>query len=604
MGKSSIRNGTRGSSMSDSGTGHSRMENSPCEPYAEPGVGSRMLRPARPSAAPNGWRPTPLAPVTALCLVLAFAATTAARDHAAPALPGDRPSAGRVLEEPPRYGVYYDRREPSFYTGFAPRTLDPRRLHIHLGRGNQLRVTVVLTDDVLGEYARDLRQRQRAYRALIDSGRLVPTQNAAFAEFERDLAAVELERLIGEEDDLAPAALRARNLTLLARLNPGRVFHIRMPLDTVIRRWATRVQAHGRRLDNDGRLELLNAMLPTRLFVAALERDVAAALDDLFRRVPEHPDAPGALEPLRAPFVALLDRVSGGIYPVRDDALVFDEFTAIYPVGTVNAYTTWRGREIPQYPTPGRRAFTFHQRSRTIDHIPTDESYSYSPWLPYMHVGPTLHNSIHTLWWQMDVRATSFLPPAWRTVGPGTDDGTPYRYLWLLSRGPMSHGCTHLNAGHIAELRQLLPAPTEQLGAVDVYLTKSHLYDVFDIDGDLAPEAMGVRYFIAYSLKDRRPERLRARNERRAFYDWLYGGELEYDAADRGVFPTVRDCRFAGRSAVDGIEYTRVPLYEADYQPERIQFYRPVDIPFARELRKVGLHYPFPALAAAPGKGF
>lgn len=49
------------------------------------------------------------------------------------------------------YGVYYDRREPSFYTGFAPRTPDPRRLHLHVGRGNQLRVTAV-------PFARELRK--------------------------------------------------------------------------------------------------------------------------------------------------------------------------------------------------------------------------------------------------------------------------------------------------------------------------------------------------------------------------------------------------------------------------------------------------------------
>ncbi len=61
-----------------------------------------------------------------------------------------------ALEEPPHYGVYYDRYEPSFYTGFAPRTPDPARIHLHLGRGDQLRVTVVLSDDVDAEYARDL----------------------------------------------------------------------------------------------------------------------------------------------------------------------------------------------------------------------------------------------------------------------------------------------------------------------------------------------------------------------------------------------------------------------------------------------------------------
>ncbi len=101
----------------------------------------------------------------------------------------------------------------------------------------------------------------------------------------------------------------------------------------------------------------------------------------------------------------------------------------------------------------------------------------------------------------------------------------------------MSHGCTHVNAGHIAELRQMLPAETERLYDVDVFYNQSQLYDVFDIDGDLAPEVMGVRYFVAYSLRGKTPDRLRAPIERHAYYDWLYAGELDYDAADRGRLP-------------------------------------------------------------------
>ena len=43
-------------------------------------------------------------------------------------------------------------------------------------------------------------------------------------------------------------------------------------------------------------------------------------------------------------------------------------------------------------------------------------------------------------------------PASWRSVIRGSRDGQPFRKLWLLSRGPMSHGCTHLNTGHIAEV--------------------------------------------------------------------------------------------------------------------------------------------------------
>lgn len=504
-------------------------------------------------------------------------------------------AVARSAGDPP-YGLYYDRREPSFYTGFAPRTLDPARIHLHVGRGNQLRVTVVLSDEVLAEYARDLSQRWRTYRTLDDAGRLVLTQNRTFDEFEARLREVELEKLVAAESTLRPDALRARNLDLLERLNPGRVFRIRMPVDDVVRRWTAELRPEDRRrVDETRRLELVNLMLPNRLWVTELAPRVASELEVLVAWA----TAGATPAELRAPFLALLARVSGDRYPVRGDVLAFDEFTAVYPVGTFNEYTPWNGRRIPEYPTPGRRALTTHQRSLTIDHIPTDESYSYSPWLPYMHVGTNMHNSFHTLWWQMEPERTGFLPAAWRTVDRGSRDGRAFRYLWLLSRGPMSHGCTHVNAGHIAELRQLLPPETADLASVDVYYNQSPLYDVFDVDGDGTPEVMGVEYFVAYALKDKEPSELRAPIERHAYYDWLYAGDLAFDARDRGVFRDVRDARFVGRSAVPGRTYERIALREAAYEPERVQFYRLVDIPFARELRKVSVHTPFPGLALA-----
>jgi hypothetical protein len=48
-----------------------------------------------------------------------------------------------------------------------------------------------------------------------------------------------------------------------------------------------------------------------------------------------------------------------------------------------------------------------------------------------------------------------------------------------------------------------------------------------------------------------------------------------------------------------GKEYQNVRLYEAEYEPERLQFYRLVDIPFARELRKVSLRHPFRGVDAS-----
>ncbi len=490
-----------------------------------------------------------------------------------------------------RYGIFYDTYEPSFYTGFGPRARDPERLHLHVGRGNQLRMTLVLSDTLLAEYPENLLTRYRTYRGLIDEGKVKLTQNRGFEAFERTVREIGLEGLIAEASNLAPEDRRERNLALMEKLNPGRVFRISIPVDVLMERWATQVTAADRKsLSKQRQLELINLLLPTRLWRTALEPADSQALKELVALIPEEGGAPG--EALRQPYLSLLERVSHGIYPVVGDRLQFVEFTAIHPVGTFNDYVNHKGRKIPHYPTPGRRALTYHQRTKTVDHIPTVAVYSYLPWIPYMHVGSRLHNSFHTLWWRMDPNRTLFLPEAIRANHRGIrEDGKPYRRLWLLSRGPMSHGCTHVNAGHISELREILPAEPDRMDDVDTFINKSPLFDVFDIDGDLEPEVMGVRYFVAYSLHNKRPHKLRAPTERRAFYDWLYGGELRYHADGSGWFEDIRDGQFMGRKAVDGRRYGPIDLFEAAYEPEKIQFYKMVDIPFARQLRRVNTEY-------------
>jgi hypothetical protein len=531
-------------------------------------------------------------------------ALPAAADEVAP-VPVPPPRATRMLEQPPEFGTYYRRYEPTFYTGFAPRALEPQRVHLHVGRGNQLRVTLVLSDETLAAYARDLQIRRDTYRGLVEAGRVVLTQNRGLEAFESALEEVDLEDLVEDEDegDLSPKELRERNVQLMEQLNPGRVFRISLPADELVRRWAAHLRPADREaMDRDRRLEVLNAMLPTRLWLAELDGEIRAQLRALVRQAPSPDELRDAVPPaFAADFFALLERVAPGRYPLRGDRLEFVEFTAIHPIGTFNEYADYRGRKIPLYPTPGRRALTTHQRTHTVDHIPTVVVYSYSPWIPYMHVGTKLHNSFHTLWWRMEVDQTSFLPESWRLASAESREGRPNPYLWLLSRGPMSSGCTHLTTGHISELRQLLPSETEQLYEVDTFLNRSYDYDVFDIDGDFEPEVMGVRYFVAYSLSKKLPKKLRVRNERSAYYDWLYAGELELDGDGPGFFSDIHDGRFIERTARKGTRYERLPLYEAAYEPEHIQFYRLVDIPFARELRKTGENHPFPGMAS-PGE--
>ncbi len=513
----------------------------------------------------------------------------AAREPAAP-----RPKPGVQLEQPPVYGLYYDRKEPSFYTGFAPRSQDPQRVHLQIGRGNQLRITLVLSEEAIESYGRDLLAREQTYRKLIETKQIRLTQNTTWEDFVETLEEVDLEDFVKDEKGRSKSERREANLELMERLNPGRVFRIEMPADEVLRRWVAQVQPADREgMSRDRRLELVNLMLPTRLWVAQMDAKARAGLKELVQAAPAADDE-AALEAFGPRFFAYLDQVSRGLYPLEGDALRFVEFTAVHPIGSFNDYTDFRGKKIPLYPTPGRRALTTHQRTHTVDHIPTKLAYSYFPWIPYMHVGKALHNSFHTLWWPMPLNSGPvFLSDEWRSVDRGSRDGKRFDNLWLLSRGPMSSGCTHLNAGHISELRQTLPSDTEKLYEIDTFLNRSYDYDVFDIDGDFVPEVMGSQYYIAYSLRNKQPNRLRVRNERRAYHDWLYAGnEKRYDEDGQLWFSEVQDGRFVERTAKKGRSYRDIRLYEAEYQPERIQFYAPRTIDFVRELRKVAVDYP------------
>ena len=170
----------------------------------------------------RGWQIA--AGLLAGAVLLAPAATRA--DDVGPEAPVKTRPRTRQLAEPPLFGSYFDRWEPTFYTGFAPRADDAARVHLHVGRGNQLRITLVLSEDVQEGYARDLKVRRDTYRGLIDSKRIVLTQNDAFAEFEATLEELVIDGLVEAEADLSPAERRTRNLNLMKRHNPGRVFEI------------------------------------------------------------------------------------------------------------------------------------------------------------------------------------------------------------------------------------------------------------------------------------------------------------------------------------------------------------------------------------------
>lgn len=502
----------------------------------------------------------------------------------------------RTVAEAPLPGVYFYRLEPSFYTGFAPRCQDPERIHIHVGRGNQLRVTVVLSDRTVDNYLPDLALRYRTYDQLIKDGTLTLTQNRGFEKFCSVIMEEDILRLAGLQKEMDAAGFRKLGLEMLEKLNPGRVFHLRIDFDRRMHDWSSLLNPYlGKKPSMAECLDLINQMLPTRMWLSELFTGLRAKLNraiTLYAVYEEGQRGKIFWDKFYAAAVDLFETATGGIYPLKGTDLDFYEFTAIYPVGTANAFTQHEGQRIPQYPYPGKRALTHHQRTRVVDHIPDIACYGYLPWIPYMHVGERLHNSFHTLWFNIDTRTNGFIPKEWKNTTRDSRAGRPYPHLWLLSRGPMSHGCTHVNAGHISELRQVLPSSEALLGKVVTFRNRSDQFDVFDIDGDGQLEVMGVKYFYAYSLKGKKPHQMRAPSDRKSFYKWLYQNGYHYAPDGRVVFEKAPTSKFIGKRAVRGKVYKNIPLYEAAYEPETIQFYKPTSIPFVRELRRVSAAYP------------
>ena len=525
--------------------------------------------------------------VLPLVLIMAFVVQAAE--------PVKKQAQGRNDTESQPQGVFYYRIEPSFYTGFAPRCQDPNRIHIHLGRGNQVRVTLVLSNQIVDSYLPDLAVRYRVYHELIKKSKIKLTQNMGFEKFSRIISEEKILKLADEKNDMALSQYRKISLEILEKLNPGKVFHISVDFDRRINEWSTQLAPFlTKKSSIQESLILINNMLPTRIWVSELPwrlEDKLRYTITLYGLYEEAEKSEKSWNAFYNAAVELFEAATKGIYPLKGQMLDFYEFTAVYPVGTLNQMAKYDGRNIPLYPCPGKRNLIEHQRTKVVDHIPDKACYGYLPWLPYMHVGKTLHNSFHTLWFQDNTKTNRFIPKEWKQNTKDSRTGKPYPRLWLLSRGPMSHGCTHVNAGHISELRQMLPSAEKSLPRVVTYRNKSNHFDVFDIDGDGQPEVMGVKYFHAYSLRNKKPHKRRAPADRKSFYKWLYVNGYYYDNDGKLFFDQAPTSRYVRKNAYKGETYENIPLYEAEYTPETIQFYNRMPIPFVRELRRISSTY-------------
>ncbi|HVN86656.1 MAG TPA: hypothetical protein VMW17_17620 [Candidatus Binatia bacterium] len=500
--------------------------------------------------------------------------------------------------EPPQ-GVYFHWYEPSFYTGFAPRTQDPQRLHIRLSRGNQVRVTVVLGDQELDAYLDDLLTRRQTYQELIDAKVIELTTNREYERFVAKLEQAGVAEAAKSRDASAPNAYRQKSVEIMGTLNPERVFHIKMPVDKVVASW--HAQLAGMSAEDMSstakQLDAANAILPGRVNVYQLSPELASSLSravELART--EKPDSP-AFRELAAAF---LDRATNGHYRVRDGFVDAVEFTAIYPAGTIDATTTYKGERLPEFGVSGVWPLIPRTQGRGItgmvDYLSPNPGYGFITMLPYEHAGGIVYNAFHNAGVRCGLGATPFLPSDWRKVMGERDGKKPYQNLWIISRGPTSHGCTRLASGHMSELRQIVPSESTVLERLPTFRSLPQCYEVFDIQGNGSPAVMGVQYYLAYKNRDHTPIRSYVTNRRAPFYHWLYGDNITMGDVGHASLKQVPVCRYRLKKAEEVETLTNVPLYEAKFAPEPIQFYRIKPVAFDstpgyelnRELRKVG----------------
>jgi len=185
----------------------------------------------------------------------------------------------------------------------------------------------------------------------------------------------------------------------------------------------------------------------------------------------------------------------------------------------------------------------------------------------------------------------------WRTIASERDGKKPYQNLWIASRGPVSHGCIRLPSGHMSELRQIVPTDSPVLERVRTFRNLPGCYDVFDVRGDGSPAVMGVQYYVAYKCDtEHTPLRTYVANRRDPYYRWLYGTNAVLGPVGKVTLREAPVCRFVGRKAEEAQVLSNMPLYEAPFEPEAIQFFTVKRVPFDsdkgmelnRELRKVG----------------
>ena len=263
--------------------------------------------------------------------------------------------------------------------------------------------------------------------------------------------------------------------------------------------------------------------------------------------------------------------------PQERCSLTYHEFTAVYPVGSVIDSTQDRaGNTI--HAIRNNALMTFLDRPyHDVDHIRSQGYYGFAPKMDWQGIGNGIHNPGVSHW--LDGGKNLY-----------TELNVPeeYAFVWVVSRGPVSHGCVRMAVGHLWETRHVMPSDPERMREVLYFGNRSADYDVFDIDGDGTPEVMGSDYIIAYSVQGASGDARRKGKmfslegmTKGEFYRNLYGEKGQMTENGDGYVvedPYVSHHRKTRADVRDGSVISHrlkgtFALYEQPYEKDKAQIY-------------------------------
>lgn len=512
---------------------------------------------------------------------------------------------------------------PTFYTGFVMRQQNAERIHVHVGRGNNTRVSVILDETTVSDYMFDLAARYSFYNKVTSGNSATLNINPKGAKFLPQLSyfnQVLESRQYGILDYVKSAVqgsqsdeqIYQKGLETLSKLNPGRVFNIQLDLKKEFLKWKADVQRRSggdsAKVIGDAKsvVTTINTLVWGRVnYIAKPTDEVMAklktAVDLAIANASDEQFVPAALELFKATTgakyqIKVMSADGKFTSPIQCSAqscmLNYPEFSTVYPTGSMEAKTSDEfGNRINQFATPGLWQF-MNYPGKEVDNIRNEPHYGFIPKMDYEGIGNGFHNPAVRFW-----NPASGLKQA-LGINPA------HNTLWAVKRGGVSHGCLRLPAGHVWELRQIFPVENSKMTQVPFFGNNSGDFDVYDINGDGTPEVMGVQYLISYGLQGasglarREGQGFEVNADKKLeFYEDLYGA--------RNVFRTTGDGKFifsnpkvsvhshldfkkktVGTRMVLNGEYE---LYEQTYEKEKVQLYSVGSSMGDTEKRKVRL---------------